>query len=568
MRLLQSFLLSFCLTCIKAQGSHWIALNGTVEGRLHAVSPLSLPCFSQYNGQSTAPDGELCGEIQANYTSGLFRTEYYGAFAHSQDEICASNVTAQCLLDSSRPDDPLAFSRVSCNQGSISSYYVEVQKASDVQAAIRFSQQTGVKLSIKNSGHDYLTRSSRKGSLGLWTRKLQSLSYDPFFNPTNCVNETFEAITVGAGVNFDQVYTFAHENGVTYLGGSSPSVGASGGWLQGGGHSVLSPVYGLGVDRVVQFKVVTPDGELRIANSCTNVELFWGLRGGGGGTFGVVLESTSRVEREMPLSVVSISFPATAANQLPFLSILLNHTEAWANEGWGGFESSSSLFRVTPLLNISAANASMTVPATYAVSQNGTFALESLPNWFEFYTKYVKPAGDVGVGTANFQVTRLIPSSLFSDEGGRTAILNYLSHLLSLGIPPSILAVTPTLYKYTPGETSAPGAWRTSLWHLGALTSWTWNSTVEEREQTVSLLNDLTARSVALAPDSATYLNEASPWTVDWQKDFWAENYERLLNLKKRIDPSGLLSCWRCVGWDVIQEAAGQGYECMSGLAT
>lgn len=73
--------------------------------------------------------------------------------------------------------------------------------------------------------------------------------------------------------------------------------------LQGGGHSVLSPVFGLGVDRVLQFRLITPDGEIRIANECQNADLFWALRGGGGGTFGVVLEVTYKAERRLPLQV-------------------------------------------------------------------------------------------------------------------------------------------------------------------------------------------------------------------------------------------------------------------------
>lgn len=62
--------------------------------------------------------------------------------------------------------------------------------------------------------------------------------------------------------------------------------------VQGGGHSALSPSLGLGVDRVLEFKIVTADGVLRTANQCQNTDLFFALRGGGGGTFGVVLEST------------------------------------------------------------------------------------------------------------------------------------------------------------------------------------------------------------------------------------------------------------------------------------
>jgi hypothetical protein len=92
--------------------------------------------------------------------------------------------------------------------------------------------------------------------------------------------------------------------------------------VQGGGHGILSPNYGLGVDRVVsklknlkhtvtdpsvdaqvEFKVVTPDGKYRVANECHNEDLFWALRGGGGSTWGVVLETSQKVEPQLQLQV-------------------------------------------------------------------------------------------------------------------------------------------------------------------------------------------------------------------------------------------------------------------------
>ena len=75
------------------------------------------------------------------------------------------------------------------------------------------------------------------------------------------------------------------------VGGSSYSVGAAGGWVLGGGHSSLSPQYGLGVDNVLQFEIVTPDGKVRTAHACVETDLFWALKGGGAG-FGVSLART------------------------------------------------------------------------------------------------------------------------------------------------------------------------------------------------------------------------------------------------------------------------------------
>lgn len=53
----------------------------------------------------------------------------------------------------------------------------------------------------------------------------------------------------------------------------------------------------------LQYKVVTPDGVLRTANACQNEDLFFALRGGGGGTFGVVLEASMLVSEEEPYTM-------------------------------------------------------------------------------------------------------------------------------------------------------------------------------------------------------------------------------------------------------------------------
>ncbi|KAG8680625.1 hypothetical protein FRC11_002206, partial [Ceratobasidium sp. 423] len=121
------------------------------------------------------------------------------------------------------------------------------------------------------------------------------INYSTAFIPEGCNQTGVPALTYGAGQEMDSLYEFAEANNITFIGGIARKIGAAGGWLQGGGHSILSNTYGLGVDRVLQFRLVTPDGRTRVANACQNQDLFWALRGGGGGTFGVVLEATSEV---------------------------------------------------------------------------------------------------------------------------------------------------------------------------------------------------------------------------------------------------------------------------------
>lgn len=481
---------------------------------------------------------------------------------NNQEETCFTNITDQCVLNNLLPTDATAFSKVSCNQGSVSEYYIQVEEVSDIGAALKFSKKTGIRLSIKNSGHDYLGRSSLKGSLALWTRKVSGMIYTNDFIPEGCNSTPVNVITTAAGVNTNDVYEFAEAHNVTFIGGYATTIGVAGGWVQAGGHSVLSPVYGLGIDRVVQYKVVTSDGVLRVVNECKNADLFWALRGGGGGTFGVVMEATHRVEPRMQLSVAAISYSRTTSNILEWLSIIVNNSLPWANEGWGGHYQGTNLISVTPLLNLSEAVESMAPASKFAKANNGTVVIEFLPSWYEFYTRYVTP-NEAAVGGLRPLASRLIPASLFNSTEGRAKMMELLKHLVSLGYSPYIPNTTPWLYQWDPASTSATPAWRDSIWELSYGGTWTYNETLEQRETQIDLVNNLTTMIKEFTPTGGAYFNEAHPWTSDWKEAWWGlQNYRRLLGIKRKYDPEGLFNCWKCVGFN--EETAAQDFPCLS----
>merc|ERR1719230_2067085 len=83
--------------------------------------------------------------------------------------------------------------------------------------------------------------------------------------------------------------------------GAAVTVGGAGGWLQGGGLGPFDRGLGLGVDNVVEYQIVTADGELRTANNCTNSDLFWALTGGGAGNLGVVLYAIHKAHPQQPI---------------------------------------------------------------------------------------------------------------------------------------------------------------------------------------------------------------------------------------------------------------------------
>ena len=99
--------------------------------------------------------------------------------------------------------------------------------------------------------------------------------------------------TVGAGARLGQVYKALHAYGRTLPAGCGPTVGITGLTL-GGGIGLLGRKQGLTCDRLVGAQVVLPDGSVVDCAHDREPDLFWGLRGAGGGQFGVVLVTYPR----------------------------------------------------------------------------------------------------------------------------------------------------------------------------------------------------------------------------------------------------------------------------------
>lgn len=525
--------------------------NSYLDGRIHLNEPLAKPCFSNYNGQPVQPNYDLCLEIQQNYHDPDFRFSHAGAYMNLQDEICASEPEIQCLLDFSNPEDPTAYVNKTCWQGSVPAYYIKASKVSDVQEALAWAKDTGTPISIKSSGHDYKGRSSGNGSLAIWMAGFDGLDYHDAFVPEGCDDVVPAlAITAGSGVDMEAAYAFADEHNVTVLGGYAPTISLSGGYVQGGGHSILSPVYGLAVDRVLQFKVVTPDGVYRTANACQNQDLFWALRGGGGGTFSIVVEATHQVEPAVSFVVASIDFTSNSTNLIPFYGILVDNALTWASQGWGGHINGASVILLSPLLTLSDATDSMTPAALYAEAQGGSANFTEYTSFYSFFEEFVV-IGDNGGGVGEIDITNdfLMPKEVFVHADSRAQLVDFFASFIAAGNTPYVPVVGPYLYNYTANSTSATPAWRDTLWLVGADYSWRWNSTLVERQAVVET-SESQAEILVKLTGGAMYVSEATPFTSNWQDAFWGKNYAHLLAIKHKYDPDGVLSCWQCVGWE------------------
>lgn len=99
------------------------------------------------------------------------------------------------------------------------------------------------------------------------------------FQPKGCpVTIRTTTVTAGAGSYVSDIYKHLSFHNQTVIDGMGREV-TLGGYLTGGGHSVLSHLHGLGADQVYEVELVTPDGQIVIANECQNTDLFWAVRG-------------------------------------------------------------------------------------------------------------------------------------------------------------------------------------------------------------------------------------------------------------------------------------------------
>jgi FAD/FMN-containing dehydrogenase len=159
----------------------------------------------------------------------------------------------QCYVESPRS--------VPCAQGRVSLYSAEVESAAHIQAAVNFAVTHNVKLVIKNTGHDFLGRSSAPDSLQISTYKMKNITVINSFVPSVPSGTTspagVKAITLGAGVQQHEMYTYLATQGAMVVGGSSNTVGIAGGYIQGGGHSIMGWIAGMASDNALEFKVVT-----------------------------------------------------------------------------------------------------------------------------------------------------------------------------------------------------------------------------------------------------------------------------------------------------------------------
>ena len=221
-----------------------------------------------------------------------------------------------------------------------SRYAVAAENAADVAAAVSFARKYGVRVIVRGGGHSYFGNSNAANSLLIWTRRMQAIAIHDAFRPIGAPASSapIPAVSVGAGALWGQVYdAVAVQAGRYVQGGGCLTVGVAG-FVAGGGFGSLSKAFGTGASNLLEAEVVTADGQIRTTSAYREPDLFYALRGGGGGTFGIVTRLTLRTD-PLPVTIGAVQFSVRAAsddgwNRL-VARIITFYAEALYNPTWG-----------------------------------------------------------------------------------------------------------------------------------------------------------------------------------------------------------------------------------------
>jgi FAD/FMN-containing dehydrogenase len=200
---------------------------------------------------------------------------------------------------------------------------VEAANADDVATALAFAQKYEIPIRPKAGGHSYVGASCATGAMVISVSRLTAVSYD----------SSTQTASVGAGAKLYPVHAALAAHGRTIPTGTCPTVGAAGLTL-GGGIGIASRQYGLTCDQLASAHIVTADGTDNLVSPTALPNLYWALRGGGGGNFGIVTQLQFHTQPTTSFGFFLLSFPwSSAAAVVRGWSARMNaapHT-TWAN---------------------------------------------------------------------------------------------------------------------------------------------------------------------------------------------------------------------------------------------
>ncbi|KEY73201.1 hypothetical protein S7711_04167 [Stachybotrys chartarum IBT 7711] len=527
--------------------SDWDLLNSTVEGRLIETVPQAHVCHPE---PYDALNQERCDILRETW-------DYAQTFIPYPAEIINPIFQNQ----SCNPFTPL---ERPCELGNYASYSINVTVADDVLAGIRFAKQKNVRLVIMNTGHDYMGKSTGKGSLSLWTHNLKHTEiiesyYSEFYNGP--------AIKMGAGIISGEMLEIVARHGYRAVGGTCASVGVVGGYAGGGGHSILSGLYGLAADNVLEWEIITARGEhIKATPSNNHSDLYWAMSGGGAGVWGVVLSMTYKIHPDGPIGGARLSFNTTSID----LDRYWEAVEAWFAWMPDYVDGMNGGNTVEYLISASSFNAiSFTVPGQgreavdfllgpylAELARLGVPYVYSSHTSVNFYDHFERDLGPLPYGPweANTLFSnRLFPRAVVQNATTNAALARevrnmaaYLDGYFFLGCESLSMP-----HDNHPPNSLLP-AWRDTIGICTVIGYWNWTIPFSEMlARKEHLAFEIVPAFEGVTPGSGSYLNEVdSYYNGDWKREFYGHHYDRLLSVKNKYDPDHFFYAYTGVGSD------------------
>jgi FAD/FMN-containing dehydrogenase len=477
-----------------------------------------------------------------------------------------------------------------------SEYAVLPRGSADVAAAVNFAREHGVRLVVKGGGHSYVGGSNAPDSLLVWTRpNLRAIQLHDEFVPRGAAGlvEPEAAVSVGAGAIWMDVYDAVTTQAGRYVqGGGCTTVGVAG-LVQGGGFGPFSKGFGTAAANLLEAEVVTADGVVRVVNATRNPDLFWALKGGGGGTFGVVTRLTLRTHA-LPAYFGAVLTTITATSDAAYVALIAQvvsfYRERLLNPNWGeqirfgpgrrigvtmvfqGLTEAQANETWAPLFDwITArpADYTLTTPLVPALPARDFWNADVLeptdlivrddrPGAPEHYFYWAADADQVGQVMHGYQSTWL-PQRLL-DPRRQPALVDALHRAsqirpVALHFNKGIAGAPSNVVDWTRDTSMNPAVLDAFALAITAASEPPAYPGIAGHEPDVAEgRRDAAAVAAAIAPlkalvqRPAAYLSEADYFQEDWQVSFWGDHYTRLRQVKDRYDPDDLFSVHHGVG--------------------
>ncbi|KAG7094810.1 hypothetical protein E1B28_005623 [Marasmius oreades] len=514
----------------------WDAFNHSVDGRLIKTVPIGSPCHDP------TFDEDQCNVVRSNWRNPAFH------------EPNPSSIMDPIFLNKSC--DPFDPRDTPCRIGAYVQYAVNVSSTEHVIKTIQFVKKHNIRFVVKNTGHDYMGRSTGTGAVSAWMHNLQDITWTPDYKTSYYTGPAFK---VQAGVLGFDLAKEASRKGHVVVSGECPTVGFAGGYIQGGGHSLLTSLYGLAADQTLEFEVITTDGKFIRASPMENHDLYWALSGGGGGTYGIVWSVTVKAHQDHPVTIASLNFTSGDNTQELFwqaLDVYQASTPNFTNAKiWGIAQYTADFFSLYPITAVNKTPGEVSTllqPLLDSLDQLGVKYTSAAQSYSGYINAYTSVSFIMNFPVANiFLGSRLLPRSLWEDEERLKSVQTSVRSILEGGAGVIDFLLRATLDVAGDPSNAVLPAWREAERHFLPNIPLVDGEPIEEtKRKEERITKEFMPILKRLAPRSGAYGNEADPNDPDFKETFYGSNYDRLLAIKDKWDPEQILYGTTAVGGD------------------